>query len=369
MLASKLRGDCHDVTALRPLRADNVRGQQQTFEVAAQTEMPKQRIICTSMHGVKRIGKSEIRHIIFHALPKSIDHLVRMTRDAGLNADSGRVTIILCGEEVFLNDNREAVRFPSILSVKALLQEIFDSKRRSLDGPPAYVVNASKLSSQLQMHRQTIYDMIKSLILLEFASNSMQLMSQLDYSILREDTPLDNDASPRRRAVVQYLLKHRKTGKIDVFDMAETLGKDHVALIKDVLRLNQLGFVKIKPTEWVTLVAGKTRPSDEEMESIARTYHAQFLELQKRMTADRHALIHSLTSARCIMASVADHLDQQLSGGTATCGRCTFCATGESVDVKTVDVARIDLGKVERIVRAFPEFLHDPRILVRIACE
>lgn len=372
-LTRKLRNDCHDVIALKPISEAASGDHRQTVEVAGPAERPKPRIICAPRSGANRSGKFDIRHVIFQGLPKSINSMVKMVEDAGVDAELGRVTMMLCDEELFTSMNAAAVLFPSVLTIKALLREIFNSRRVMLphfNGWPAYVLHFTPITFRLQVNRATIFSSIKLLTRAGFLKSHTKMLSRIKYKILREKyTPLQNNAPFRQWAVAKYLLEHRQANTVDLFEMAEDLGGRNLALAGDIFQLEMDGFLELESKEFAWLVTSKKRPSDGEIDSLARTQHGPVRKLQNLVLANRRSLMQLFTSARCMMVSVADHLNVQMPGGRDRCGRCTFCITGQPVVVELPDLENVDLDKVRAIVQAFPEFRHDPRIYVQIACE
>lgn len=210
-MAAKLRSDCHDAVALRPLS-----GKWLTAQASASSGhvdrlvAPSQRIICTNLKGIRRIGKSGIRHVIFGQMAKNMDDLLRMCSVLGVDDDIGRCTLILSGEEITQRQNQEIARKSSLLSVKALIQQVFGHRKVRVDREQldriGILVDIDRMSMQFQLGRDHVYNLFGIFERLGYIGSLRNRQRVAGRYKLLQDHPRRTIRDPLTIAVVHFLL-------------------------------------------------------------------------------------------------------------------------------------------------------------------
>lgn len=361
-----------DATAVQELPDDSPVSDQAKYESASQPTAPTQRIICTGLNGAQRLGGMEFRHAIFQALPRSIENLFRASRVVTANGKAGRCTVLLSTEEIYQRTNQDAARRPSILASQGLVQDIFAQtpmafrRRRDLSGP-AVAVRHEALARKYQINVEQIfflYDVLSKKGYSHYFKEKEAVVS--DYKILKDSAEMVGDQQ-LRTSILNYLLKHGRTGKYDLFKLSDALGTDLPLLIQGIRGLETQRVLKLAPREWLSLLEPRAQPSNAEMDEVALDFHVHLAEESDRRISATQDIVRIFTAERCAMVSMAEAVGAQMPGGASECGRCTFCVKGQPVVLPRVKPKRVDEDKVQAIYDEFAEFRHDPRILTRIA--
>lgn len=330
---------------------------------------PTQRIICTTMKGVFHLDESRIRHTIFQTLPRSVHEFLRMSRPTVLDGELGRCTVLLSAEEMHNILNEESASVPSLLSIKATVQRIFDSGGEA-DRPNRYVYlpPADALMWEYQLRGDQVRDILSLIEIMGHARKTGTRMPvDCQYTVLKHfQGPTSNMPCEQARGLLA-LLSRKRTGALNTNRLSKETGIDVVTICKALLWLRSRGFLALKILSSADVLEAQRHPSPEAIEQLARTYHATALDVHERRLARRRAIIRVFTTAQCMMATLAEELEMRMPGGSSRCGHCTFCATGEPVVVPMPTPKPIDLAKVRAIFQGFPEYQRDPRALARIA--
>lgn len=369
-MSQKLRNDLQDAIAMEVSEQGSA-DDRGPYKNGPRVGTPEQRILCVGMNRTQHLASLRVRHAIFQALPRSIDQLLRASRVTGTGREVGRCTVLLSGEEISLRANQEAARCPSLLSLQSLIQQIFGSQPMSfrrlkqLNGP-TYAIRHQTMARQYQLSVERIFDLFKFLEKNGYVRHfNERAIVVSEYEVLRDLAP-PYGALPHS-ALIKHLLERGRTGEWDLFSLSESLGIDAPVLLREICELEIQGVLKLVPRERLSLLEPRKRPSDEEIDSLARAFHANLVEESERRAAAGSALVRVFTTARCIVASMAEELGAQVPGGRSECGRCTFCVTRQPVVIRRAAPKPVNIEKVRAIHSDFPELRHDPRLLARIA--
>lgn len=332
--------------------------------------MPMKRIICAGMQSVQRLAHARIRHAIVQMLPKSTEHLFRASKAVDASGEGGRCTVLLSGEEVSLRENQNAASSPSYFSIRSLMQSVFRSETMSLRhlpqlNGPVYAIRPRAMATQYQLSVERIFGLFDFLDRKGFIKQLEERQAVVcRYRVLQKLARLKLDAPPQ---LIKYLLDGGWTGEWDLFSLSESLGLDVSLLAAEICEMEDQDILKLQPLEWLSLLMPQKHPSVEEIDSLARAFHANLKEEAERLRAAGRSLVQTFTTAQCMMVSITEELGVQMPGGVSKCGRCTFCVTGKPVVVRKAVPQRVNMEMARAIYDGFPEFRHEPRFLARVA--
>lgn len=384
----------------------------------SESRQQEHRIWCTADDNYHYMRLLDVRHVIYSRLPLSIPAFLRANQVVGLDGDPGTITVLVSQEELATSKNFEPVRLPSFLAIRRLIASILKAPRVQLPSrfgdEHLLVVDLDHLSNQLQILTRQIWRVLDLLRELEYIdwSNAITrkyILLQASRSIL-----VNEDLPASRSGLGAYLLSLQRRGRVelDVMTAAETLGVGPDLVVEELDSMIRERYVKHEQSIFFTLFhIVEPHPTDEMIESLAHLFFGHMLKVMKMSTTNTSLVHLSLTRAPCIHAALAVVVGTELPDGKTACGRCsaasapfplalTFSCTifpsfpqrydgvcirrrllgrickmadtseqcvGGAIGSHAAKPRRVDQHLVQRIVQGWPEFAHDPRILVRIA--
>lgn len=356
-MAAKLQDDCHDAVSLPPLKPRWLEPKRPSPSRHADRlgapPPPPQRIVCTTMEGMWRLGRSTARHAIFSQMTKRLDDLVRMSRAVETDGEIGRCTLILSGEELLKRKNQEIAGRQSFRSVRAFIQQLLNQEKLLIDrhrrDRVGVLADIDRLSTQFQLTRDRIFSMFKILSRLGYVGPSRETARISGrFKLLKDSSSHSATRSQLANAIARYMSARGRFGRWDKLqvtphpfffftpriissrnpsqhyqhfilglhrnamltmsrEMADNLGSPFVDIEAGMAALTVDGFVDLTTRKSGILLELKKVISADEIESVARDFQAEDLRDLEEKLASRDAFVQIVTSPRCMMASVADH--------------------------------------------------------------
>lgn len=318
------------------------------------------------------ISSTDLRQIIFHMTPGTIEKFDLLCRVAGRDGEPSNCVFVFQPKRDLLESNRHQANRPSFASVKTVVHEIF---HRSVTKHPAGTLSLIHDGRQLleldftRMYLSFTYSFLESNL------GYIKLLGR-KYAACRfevvpgHESVLMNDKTPVGLAILKHSFQIRETGlfELDIIRAAHREGlPGFVQLTAKMDSLHSNGHVKVYPRKTLlTFRLDRVPEPGAETEAIAKLVHEHLLKKHEAKSQKKRLLRNILLGDSCILAAIAKHFGSQLPDGKVRCGRCSVCLDGRPAKTRTFTPKNVDLNDVKPILSEIPE-RDNPRFLARVA--
>ncbi|TGO15095.1 hypothetical protein BTUL_0044g00340 [Botrytis tulipae] len=317
------------------------------------------------------IDKGSIRNVIHFSVPQSLESYSQEIGRSGRDGKVSNCFFFVCGEDLHFRELFARGDLPSLMSIRGLLNDIFDS-------------TAKKLPIGGEIH-SSHYNQTKEFDIRPTVLGGIYAQLELGHCLIRATTPLYQkysyvandrmyhskikaDRSPAAAAIAACGEKKAKFHHIDVDAAAcrYNLGRNEV--IGKLNEWNAEGVLELKASQ-VLNVYKVTKPlpkTAKEIETIAKTIYSS-MEMREKQALERsEKILQLITGKACFSKKLAQHFGDELPDGKEECGHCQWCFTHKPVEIQLPPPVPFNTMAFNNVLNMIEE-RDDPRFLARVA--
>ncbi|VUC27568.1 unnamed protein product [Clonostachys rosea] len=329
----------------------------------------KVRIIVATIAFGMGIDKSDLRNVIHWDLPNTVEEYCQQVGRAGRDGKQSYCMLYLCPNDCKIKESFIRGDMPSRHSVQALLEDIFDDKRKAVPGDTFKVSHFSQ-SAEFDIRQSTLGNIYATL---ELRFNLIRAITP-EYSTYKfEETPsyvstLKANKSAEASAILQFAKKAKKYYGIDLSAATRATGVPRNDIVRLLNDLNNSGVIQLTVggVEQKYKVLSRLPHTNTEIENLVGKVY-QDLEKREKQALDRvQGVLDFLASPTCFARFIAEHFGMSLPDGKESCGHCTACFTGTSMQLPTSKPKTVDKKQIAAVLAA-TKIRDDPLFLARVA--
>jgi len=314
------------------------------------------------------VDKANIRNVIHFDIPRSLEGYSQEIGRAGRDGAESLCQLYLCGEDLHLKESHARADLPSKGSVRALLRDIFDAESASLKPGESIERKLFQQSKELDI-RSTTLGTIYAQLELRFGLIRASTPRYEGYSYtVHNPAALQSDRSRQANAIRAASKTAKKWTSIDVDAAARDHKLSRFEIITKLSEWGASGAIELKTSGVISVyrVLQALPSTPREVDIIVDALYVE-LEAREQQELDRvQDVIKLVTGRRCFALSLVSHFGDELPGGKAECGHCTWCETHEAVQLSTPQEVPWDARKFQAVLAAV-DARDDARFLARVA--
>ncbi|KAK7421710.1 hypothetical protein QQZ08_009798 [Neonectria magnoliae] len=316
------------------------------------------------------IDKSDIRNIIHWDLPNTVEEYSQQVGRAGRDGKKSQCMLYLCANDFYIKESFARGDLPSRQSLRDLLKHIFSDEVVQLSPGDTFKTSHYAQASEFDMRQNTLGTIYAAL---ELRFNLIRAITPEYSSYKFEATStyfarLKPSNAPEAKAILKHAKKAVKYYAIDLSSVSQTTGLRRIDLVQLLQQLNDTGAIRLTVggVEQKYKVLAKLPQTNAEIESLTDKLLTD-LEKREIQALDRvQQVVGFITGSKCFARAIAEHFGMDLPDNKNQCGHCTFCLTGNPVQLPPSSHKALDKSGIQRVLDA-TDVRDDPRFLARVA--
>ncbi|TIA33953.1 ATP-dependent DNA helicase [Aureobasidium pullulans] len=326
------------------------------------------RIVVATIAFGMGVDKSDIRNVIHHDLPSSIEEYSQQIGRAGRDGESGYCIMFLCQADIYIRQNFALGDLPSRNSLQQLLKDVF-SRKPIPDNEGEVLKFTLRELSGLYDIRLSPLDVVLATLELRFGLLRAITPEYTSYQFEdkgRYHAAASSDHSPEARAIYSMSTKAVKNFTFDMSSATRT-GLMRADLVRKLDSWNATGVIMLK-TSGVMNRYRVLRPlpsAEEDIADLADQLYADMARREQDSLGRIDQVLNLVTGQACFALGLAQYFGMELPDSRKSCGHCTFCAWGAPPTMPAKPPPPLNVEGIKKVLAVCPH--DDPRLLARVA--
>eukprot|EP00276_Gloeochaete_wittrockiana_P005484 CAMPEP_0184648308 /NCGR_PEP_ID=MMETSP0308-20130426/5398_1 /TAXON_ID=38269 /ORGANISM="Gloeochaete witrockiana, Strain SAG 46.84" /LENGTH=736 /DNA_ID=CAMNT_0027080031 /DNA_START=120 /DNA_END=2330 /DNA_ORIENTATION=+ len=281
------------------------------------------------------IDKSNIRSVIHYNHSASLEGYAQEIGRAGRDGLPSNCDMLVHGEDVYLLEKFVYGDTPSLLSIEALLDEVFDQWDDEAR------VSLYDLSNTCDLRDAVLRTLLVQLELRGLLRSLSPVFAKYRFRFLAPHTAENTTVSARQRTILDLSKKAREYYHLDLDMTAEQLVLDRGEVVRAIDELASDGCIELKPEGVLGRYSVLGRIDGEVRKALAKELYEVALEREVREIERLQQVQALATDEGCVPLRLARHFGEGLPGGLAECGQCSWCVNKTRVDPEIIRDQRV----------------------------
>ncbi|KAK5988227.1 ATP-dependent DNA helicase RecQ [Cladobotryum mycophilum] len=316
------------------------------------------------------INKPDIRHVIHVGLPASIEQYSQQIGRAGRDGLTSQCVYYLDQNDFYIQECFARSDLPSKISIRRLLQDIFDERVLDLQVGETFKKNNYTQGQNCDVNQGPLKFIYAALelqfgLIREFSTEYRPSRFKVYYNYYNI---MKSDKSPGAKAIKLFAAKNGKLHHLDITEAATDRNIPMQDIKKKLLQLERRGAVSVKDLGEMTeyRVLDRLPHTDEQIEELVDKLYEELEKREEETLGRARELLALVTANKCISLSLAEYVGAGLPDGKQNCGHCSFCLTGKPAVLCSKPTKPLDADRI-RFIMDVCDIRDDPRLLAMVA--
>lgn len=333
------------------------------------------RIVVATIAFGMGVDKSNIRNIVHYTLPATVEEYSQQVGRAGRDGLPSTCMLFLCNSDFWIRENFARGDLPSFEQFRKLIHDIFDDEVKGLGIGATFKKNTNEQMKAFDI-RQSPLSVIYATLELRFG-----LIRAItpEYSIYTYEILLDGlyhttmhnmstSDRPEARAILEYAHKKKKYTDVDVNDIVRKTGYLRANIIQVLDFLDRDGIIRLTAKGVIPKfrVLKKIPSIAKDLEELVLKMYQDLEQKEKEALLRTREVVDLITANRCYASKLTEHFGMSLPNGKEKCGHCSFCETGNPVELPPKESRPLDRERISMVLDTC-KVRDDPRFLARVA--
>ena len=278
------------------------------------------------------IDKKDIRRIIHHDLPKSIENYSQEIGRSGRDGKPAICEVLANRDNIHILENFIYGDTPEKNSIYQLLRRIKENKGF------VWEIKTTTLANELNIRLLPLKTLLVYLAMEEIIRPKFTYFAEYSFKYNTEPADIFNRFEGERKQFVAAILDHCHTKKVwttvDIPAILDSYQTDRQRVLAALEYFEEKGWIDLQSRQAVEVYDILTQAFN--IDDVTEKMHALFRKKEHHEIQRIHNMVEFFESNACISKRLAGYFGEQLA--TEDCGHCSYCRTGQAVLQMTTEL-------------------------------